>query len=85
MREADGDSRGSETSNTARIRPSSSSRRRAAAFLGQEAAVFVPTASMANQIALRILTQPGDELLAEENAHVLINEQGGTRGVQRGS
>jgi threonine aldolase len=50
---------------------------RAAAFLGQEAAVFVPTASMANQIALRILTQPGDELLAEENAHVLINEQGG--------
>jgi Threonine aldolase len=32
---------------------------------------------MANQIALRILTQPGDELLAEENAHVLINEQGG--------
>jgi threonine aldolase len=32
---------------------------------------------MANQIALRILTRPGDELLAEENAHVLINEQGG--------
>ncbi len=51
--------------------------RRAAAFLGHEAAVFVPTASMANQIALRILTRPGDELLAEENAHVLINEQGG--------
>jgi threonine aldolase len=49
---------------------------RAAAFLGQEAAVYVPTATMANQIALRILTQPGDELLAEENAHVLINEQG---------
>jgi threonine aldolase len=51
--------------------------RRAAAFLGHEAAVFVPTASMANQIALRILSRPGDELLAEENAHVLINEQGG--------
>jgi threonine aldolase len=50
---------------------------RAATFLGHQAAVFVPTASMANQIALRILTQPGDELLAEENAHVLINEQGG--------
>jgi threonine aldolase len=50
---------------------------RAAAFLGHEAAVYVPTASMANQIALRILTRPGDELLAEENAHVLINEQGG--------
>jgi threonine aldolase len=51
--------------------------RRAAAWLGHEAAVFIPTASMANQIALRILTRPGDELLAEENAHVLINEQGG--------
>jgi len=51
--------------------------RRAAAFLGQEEAVFLPTASMANQIALRILTRPGDEVLAEENSHVLINEQGG--------
>jgi threonine aldolase len=50
---------------------------RAAAFLGQEAAVYVPTATMANQIALRILTQPGDELLAEENSHILIYEQGG--------
>ena len=50
--------------------------RRAAAFLGQEAAVFLPTATMANQIALRILTRPGDELLAEENAHILISEQG---------
>jgi threonine aldolase len=50
---------------------------RAAAFLGHEAAVYVPTASMANQIALRILTRPGDELLAEENAHGLINAQGG--------
>src|SRR3954449_1192591 len=51
--------------------------RRAAEFLGHEAAVFLPTASMGNQIAVRILTRPGDELLAEENAHVLINEQGG--------
>jgi threonine aldolase len=51
--------------------------RRAAAFLGQEAAVFLPTATMANQIALRILSRPGDELLAEENAHVLLYEQGG--------
>src|SRR5437588_345609 len=51
--------------------------RRAAGFLGQEEAVFLPTATMANQIALRVLTRPGDELLAEENSHVLINEQGG--------
>ncbi|MDX6510604.1 MAG: threonine aldolase [Gaiellaceae bacterium] len=50
---------------------------RAAEMLGQEAAVYLPTATMANQIALRIQTEPGDELLAEENSHVLINEQGG--------
>ena len=50
---------------------------RAAALLGQEAAVFLPTATMANQIAIRILTEPGDELLAEENSHILISEQGG--------
>jgi threonine aldolase len=51
--------------------------RRAAAFLGQEEAVFLPTATMANQIALRILSRPGDELLAEENSHVFLYEQGG--------
>jgi threonine aldolase len=51
--------------------------RRAAELLGQEEAVYLPTASMANQIACRILTEPGDELLAEENAHILLSEQGG--------
>jgi threonine aldolase len=51
--------------------------RRAAELLGQEDAVYLPTATMANQIALKILTQPGDELLAEENAHILLSEQGG--------
>jgi len=51
--------------------------RRAAALLGQDEAVYLPTASMANQIACRILTSPGDELLAEENAHILLSEQGG--------
>jgi threonine aldolase len=51
--------------------------RRAAELLGHEEAVFLPTATMANQIALRILTEPGDELLAEENSHVLLSELGG--------
>lgn len=50
---------------------------RAASLLGQEAAVFLPTATMANQIALRIQTEPGDELLVEETAHIMISEQGG--------
>jgi threonine aldolase len=51
--------------------------RRAADTLGQEDAVFVPTATMANEIALRVLGDPGDELIAEENAHLLIAELGG--------
>jgi threonine aldolase len=51
--------------------------RRGADLLGQEAAVFVPTATMANQIALQVLGRPGDELIAEENAHVLLAELGG--------
>ncbi len=50
---------------------------RIAALLGQESAVYVPTATMANEIALSILSQPGDELIAEENTHVLVAELGG--------
>ena len=49
----------------------------AAELLGQEEAVFVPTATMANQIALRILSEPGDEVLAESLAHVFRYELGG--------
>ena len=51
--------------------------RRAAELLGQEAALFLPTATMANQIALRVLTRPGQLLLAEERTHVLVYEHGG--------
>jgi len=50
---------------------------RVAALLGQEAAIFVPTATMANQIALKLHSRPGDVLIAEENAHVAIYEYGG--------
>ena len=49
----------------------------AASLLGQEAAVFVPTATMANEIALRTLGEPGDEVVAEENSHILLAELGG--------
>src|SRR5204862_867395 len=51
--------------------------RRTAALLGQEAALFLPTATMANQVALRTQTSPGSLLLAEERTHVLIYEAGG--------
>jgi len=50
---------------------------RTAELLGHEEAVFLPTATMANQIALRTLTEPGDEVLAEEMAHVFRYELGG--------
>ena len=51
--------------------------RRGAEFLGQEESVFVPTATMANQIALNILGRPGDALLVERHAHIILSELGG--------
>ncbi len=51
--------------------------RMTAELLGQEEAVFVPTATMANEIALRVLGERGDEVLAEENSHIFISELGG--------
>ena len=51
--------------------------RRGAEFLGHEEAVFLPTATMANQIALNILGQPGDALLVERHAHIMLSELGG--------
>ena len=51
--------------------------RRVAELLGQEAAVFLPTATMANQVALKLHGRPGDVLLAEEHSHVLVYEYGG--------
>jgi threonine aldolase len=50
---------------------------RGARLLGQEEAVFVPTATMANEIALRLHSRPGDEVIAEQNSHILIAELGG--------
>jgi threonine aldolase len=50
---------------------------RISSLLGQEAAVFLPTATMANQIALKLHGRPGDVLLAEETSHVLVYEYGG--------
>jgi threonine aldolase len=50
---------------------------RAATLLGQETALFVPTATMANQIALKLHSRPGDVLVAERHAHVVIYVYGG--------
>jgi threonine aldolase len=51
--------------------------RRAAELLGQPEAVFVPTATMANEIALSCLGERGDEVVAEENSHIFVSELGG--------
>ena len=51
--------------------------RRGAEFLGHEEAVFLPTATMANQIALNIHGRPGDALLVERHAHIMLSELGG--------
>jgi threonine aldolase len=50
---------------------------RMAELLGQEAALFLPTATMGNQVALRVLSRPGCKVVAEERTHVLIYEWGG--------
>ena len=45
--------------------------KRAAEIFGREDALFVPTGTMGNQIAIRALTQPGQEVIAESRSHIL--------------
>jgi threonine aldolase len=52
-----------------------------ARLLGKEAALFVPSGSMANQAALRTLSRPGDVVLAGENAHLMLYESGAPWGL----
>ncbi|HVC50533.1 MAG TPA: GntG family PLP-dependent aldolase [Stellaceae bacterium] len=49
---------------------------RIAGLLGKEAALFVPSGTMANQIALKVLTRPGDEIVVGEEAHMMWHEAG---------
>jgi threonine aldolase len=48
----------------------------AAELLGKQAALFVPSGTMANQAAIAVHTRPGDVVLAGENAHALLYEGG---------
>lgn len=50
---------------------------RVAELLGKEAGLFVPSGTMANQIAIRVLTEPGDEVILEADAHPFHYEAGG--------
>ncbi len=48
--------------------------RKVADILGKEAALFVPSGTMANQISLRVLCNPGDEVICERNSHIINYE-----------
>jgi threonine aldolase len=49
---------------------------RVAALLGKEAALWVPTGTMANQVALRALTRPGDDVVVSRESHAVWHETG---------
>lgn len=51
--------------------------KKVATLFGKEAALFCPSGTMTNQIAIKVHTQPGDELLCADNAHVYKYEGGG--------
>ncbi|MDA2911562.1 low-specificity L-threonine aldolase [Nitrospiraceae bacterium AH_259_D15_M11_P09] len=48
----------------------------AAALLGKTAALYVPSGIMANQLSIRAQTQPGDEVIIESSAHIVLYEHG---------
>jgi threonine aldolase len=50
---------------------------RCAELLGKEAALWLPSGTMANQVALKVLTRPGDEVLASRESHAAWHEVGG--------
>ncbi|MBL8746947.1 MAG: aminotransferase class I/II-fold pyridoxal phosphate-dependent enzyme [Phycisphaerae bacterium] len=49
---------------------------RVASLLGKEAACFVPSGTMANQAAIRALTEPGDEIICHRDSHIIHYETG---------
>lgn len=51
---------------------------RIAALLEKESALWLPTGTMANQVALRVLTQPGDDVIVSQESHAVWHETGGS-------
>jgi threonine aldolase len=49
---------------------------RVASLLGKEAALWLPTGTMANQVAIRVLTRPGDDVIVSRESHVVWHETG---------
>lgn len=51
---------------------------RIAALLGKEAALWLPSGTMANQVALRVMTRPGDDVIVSRECHAVWHEAGGS-------
>jgi threonine aldolase len=51
---------------------------RVAALLAKEAALWLPSGTMANQVALRVLTRPGDDVIVSRESHAVWHETGGS-------
>ena len=51
---------------------------RISALLGKEAALWLPSGTMANQVALRVLTRPGDDVVVSRESHAVWHETGGS-------
>jgi len=51
---------------------------RVAALLGKDAALWLPSGTMANQVALRVLTRPGDDVVVSRESHAVWHETGGS-------
>src|SRR3989337_2640567 len=56
---------------------------RAAELLGKEAALWVPTGTMANQVALRVMTRPGDDVIVSRESHAVWHETGAADPLER--
>jgi threonine aldolase len=51
---------------------------RIASLLGKESALWLATGTMANQVALRVLTRPGDDVIVSQGSHAVWHEMGGS-------
>ncbi len=54
---------------------------RVAKLLGKEAAVFMPSGTMCNEIAIKVHTDPGDEIMCEQSCHIVNFETGGPSAI----
>ncbi|MCW5748176.1 MAG: low specificity L-threonine aldolase, partial [Alphaproteobacteria bacterium] len=52
-------------------------REKVCGLLGKEDAVFLPSGTMCNQIAIRVHCRPGEEIICDRTAHIITSEGGG--------